>query len=99
MKQLCGLYVQTFVTVRTALVFCAAKRFLYFIKNKHLCLFRLFCILLLVFRKFMQKSRHFILLMYCCVGENVTSPHSFMNSEVLLYFETLTEICNCTPDV
>jgi len=47
----------------------------------------------------MQKARHFILLMYCGVGESVTSPHSFMNTEVLLYFKTLTEICNCAPDV
>ena len=52
-----------------------------------------------MFRKFMQKARNFILLTYCGVGESVTSLCSLMNTEILQYFKTLTEICNCTPDV
>jgi len=71
----------------------------HFIKNKCLCFFRFFIFLLLVFCKNMQKTRHIVLVMYCGVGESVTSLHSFMNAEVLPYFKTLTEICNCTPDV
>ena len=58
-----------------------------------------FVFLLLVFHKFMQKTRHIILLMYCGDGESVISPHSSMNAEVLPYFRTLTKICNCMPDV
>lgn len=46
-----------------------------------------FIFFLLVFCKVMQKARHFILLIYCGAGESVTSPHSFMNAEVLLYLK------------
>jgi len=82
-------------------VFCDSKRFLCFISLKIniYAFLGYFIFLLLVFCKIMQKIRYIVLLMYCGVGESVTSLNCFMNTEVLPYFKTMTKICNCIPYV